>query len=57
MRHLKSALLIAVLLAVCQIATAQDATKAAIDGKALADSKFKLQIWQGFFQCLFGIDV
>ncbi|KAL4514960.1 hypothetical protein Ndes2526B_g03720 [Nannochloris sp. 'desiccata'] len=38
MRHFKSALSIAVLLAVCQIATAQEARRSAIDGRALADT-------------------
>ncbi len=49
MRHFQSALLIAVLLAVCQVVTAQEARRSAIDGKALADSKYLSQLWQVFF--------
>jgi hypothetical protein len=55
MRHFQSALSIAVLLAVCQIATAQEAKRTSIDGRALADSKYTFTLYQGFKQCLLGI--
>ena len=57
MRLSQSALLIAVLLAVCQIATAQEARRTAIDGKALADGEYFLYPGQGSTRCLLGIDV
>lgn len=53
MRLSQSALLIAVLLAVCQIATAQEAMRTAIDGKALADGEYFLS-GAGFYSMSLG---